>query len=211
MRTFLSNPGTSINSIVNNQNQAPIARRPVSRRTVRRTLKRRKLVSRVSLRGSEILPENRKERLKFAKEHVNWVEADWSTIVFSDEVKLFPKRTVTRVLWSRGQDARCPPLEESLERKSINVWGYMRYDGIVELYRFEGTMNQGTYLDMMEEALENALLPRSKSGSSEIGKIFFPGPHRVPTYRPWRTNGRVSRMSYGSRGPISRLRKILGD
>lgn len=185
VRTFLSQPGTSIKSVIKNQNQVPIAKQPVSRRTVRRTLRRRKLVPRVSSKGSEIVKVNQKKRLQFANDHVHWTVDDWSRIVFSDESKLFPKRTVTRVFWSRAQDPRSPPLEESLERKSVNVWGYMRYDGIVELYRFDGNMNQKTYVNRMQEALDNALLPATRRDSQLMLMQDNASYHRAQDVQNW--------------------------
>jgi len=103
------------------------------------------LKPRISSKGAEVKPVNRKKRLRFAENHIDWTINDWSRIVFTDEAKLYPKRTITHVIWSGPRSVRAPPFEESLEDKSINVWGYLRYDGVVQLFRFEGTMEQVGY------------------------------------------------------------------
>ena len=134
VRDFLSHPGKSIKTTIKQQDQHPIAKKPVSRQTVRRVLRSRKFRPRISNRGAEIKPVNRVKRLKFAQDHANWTIREWSRIVFSDESTIYPKRTVTRVIWSRPGQKRSPVYEKPLNDKSINVWGYMRYDGVVEIF-----------------------------------------------------------------------------
>lgn len=159
VREFLTQPGKSIKSTVKLQDQHPIGGKHVSRQTVRRVLRRRGLRPRISKRGTEIKPINRVKRVKFAQNHANWTIKEWSRIVFSDESKLYPKRTVTRVIWSRSHQKRSPPFEEPLEEMSINVWGYIRYDGVVEIFRFEDTMKQDKYIGMLENHIDDALKP----------------------------------------------------
>jgi len=168
VRSFIANPGQSIKSTVKLQNQQPIGRKTVSCRTVRRTLRRRGLVPRMSNSGSEVTPKNRKKRLKFAKDHASWNETDWSQVVFSDECTLFPMRTKTRVLWAPMGSERAPPYEENLKLKSINVWGFMRYDGRIELVRFEGTMKEAKYMELLEEHLDDAIAPMRRSRNELI-------------------------------------------
>jgi len=124
-------------------------------------------VPRISDRGKEITPKNRKKRFLFAQLHDKWSTRDWSKIVFADESKLFPHKTRTRVLWAYNKSQRAPPFEESFENKSINVWGYLRYDGVVELFRFEGTMRQGEYIEMIEDKVDHAIAPL-RGGNSRL-------------------------------------------
>jgi len=48
VKTFLPNPGTSIKSVIELQDQQPIARKPISRWTLRRTFRSRGLLPKIS-------------------------------------------------------------------------------------------------------------------------------------------------------------------
>ena len=89
----------------------------------------------------EVSLRNRDKRVKYAQDHLDWTESDWGRVVFIDECKLFPKRTVTNVSWSNPQNPGPIPVEESMERFGVNVWGFCRYNGTVGLVRFEGAMD----------------------------------------------------------------------
>ena len=88
---------------------------------------------------------------------------NWSKIVFSDECMLFPLGTKTRILWSPFGSQRSPPYIESLKKKSINVWGFMRYDGRVGLVRFEETMEEDQHINLLEDHLNEAIVPMRHS------------------------------------------------
>ena len=120
IRTFISHPGTSIKSVILN----PIPNvKPVSRRTIRRTLRRKGLVPKTNDRGKEIVKKNKDKRVKFAKDHEEWTEDDWKTIVFTDEASMYPKRTTTCVRWSYPGQPSPPPEEPDARLISVNVWG----------------------------------------------------------------------------------------
>ena len=100
VRNFSTTPGLSIRFVIRNQNQRPIAQKPISRRTLRRRLRRNGLRPRTTRQGMEVSLRNRDKRVKYAQDHLDWTESDWGRVVFTDECKLFPKRTVTSVSWS---------------------------------------------------------------------------------------------------------------
>ena len=159
VRNFSTTPGLSIRYVIGNQDRNPIAQRPISRRTLRRRLRRNGLRPRTTRQGMEVSLRNRDKRVKYAQDHLHWTESDWGRVVFTDECKLFPKRTVTSVSWTNPQNPGPIPLEENLERFGVNVWGFCRYDGTVGLVRFEGTMDQDKYLEILEDNIEEAMAP----------------------------------------------------
>ncbi|KAG1191131.1 hypothetical protein G6F70_009343 [Rhizopus microsporus] len=60
----------------------------VSDETVRRSLKASGMVSFVKPKKPLLTSKHRKERLMWAKEHVNWTLDDWKRVVWSDETKI---------------------------------------------------------------------------------------------------------------------------
>jgi len=154
VRDFLTTPGLSIKQVVR-ERQA--ANKPGCRKTIRHILRSRGLVPKVSNRGKEITKKNKGKRINFANLYQNWEVRDWGRVVFSDEATIFPQRTKTCVRWSRPGEANPPPLENNLKIKSINVWGYIDYNGNGEIFRFNGTMKKESYLEMLEEHLFEAL------------------------------------------------------
>jgi len=201
VRDFIFHPGKSIKSTVKLQAQQPIANRSVDKRTIRRTLRRRRLCPRTSQRGKEIIPKNREERLLFAQRHANWTLRDWSTIVFSDEATLFPHMTRTRVLWNYNQAQRVPPFEESLKNKSVNVWGYLRYDGEIEIFRFEGAMRQEDYVEMIEDRIFNAIAP-PRHGAARLTFMQDNATyHTAKSVNNWFRRNRVNPLTWPSQSP----------
>lgn len=59
----------------------------VSRSTISRRLKEVGLIERAGVKKPLITAKNRKARLKFARKHEHWTEADWREVLFSDESK----------------------------------------------------------------------------------------------------------------------------
>ena len=60
----------------------------VSLRTVRRRLVKRNLKDFRPVRAPQLLPQNRRELLRFAREHADWTMHQWSNVLFSDETRI---------------------------------------------------------------------------------------------------------------------------
>lgn len=154
VRSFVTKPGASIKSYVANQQRAG---NTISKRTVSRTLRRNRLVARTSSRGKEISLKNLPKRVRWAKKVRHWTTEEWRSIVFTDECLLYPKRTVGRVVWYR-RGGPCPHDEEKdLHYKSINVWGFISYNGNRGLVRYEGTMGAKECMELLQRNIRNAV------------------------------------------------------
>ncbi len=157
VRRFVRTPGLSIHSIVKKQDVDPIAQKPVCCATVRSMLRSKGLIPRTGQRGKELTLKNKLRRVLFAKKYAYWTSDDWKKVVFSDEARLFPERAQTFVRWSRARAPPAPEHEKNMKIFFVNVWGYMRSDGEVRIFRFSGNMNAVRYQQMLEDHLDNAL------------------------------------------------------
>ena len=201
VRDFVTHPGKSIRTTVSQQGERPISRKPVSRRTIRRVLRRRSLKPRITNRGTEITPKNKTKRLKFAQSVAHWTGEDWGKIVFSDEATIFPQRTITRVIWSQKGSARSTSYEESFQQKSINVWGFVKYDGTVEIFRFEETMKQDKYLNMLKEHLDDAIRPTRRCDPKLIFMQDNASYHKANSVIKWLRENRKNFITWPPQSP----------
>ena len=156
-RMFQNQPGLSvkwatINILINSK--------PVKRTTMRRTLRGQGLIPKTSERGKEILRRNKIKRVAFARDHKNWGENDWASIIFSDESQLFPMRTVSAVSWVRKGEPANQPEEENLRNKNIRVWAYIAYNGDRRIHRFQETMTSIKYKRLLELNVLNLMARR---------------------------------------------------
>lgn len=99
----------------------------VSPRTVRRVLKRNGLVARRPAKKPAISQNNRKARLAFAKAHLNWTVADWSSVIWSDESRFALKNADSIQFVRRPANQRYNPKYTAPTVKfkggGIMVWG----------------------------------------------------------------------------------------
>ena len=211
VRDFISQPGKSIKGTFRLQGQHPIAKSPISRRTIRRTLRRKGLLPRTSDKGKEVTTKNRKKRFIFASSHADWTSTDWSKVVFTDEATLFPLKTRTRVIWSYIKSRRAPPFEESFQDKSVNVWGYLRYDGEMEIFRFEGTMRQKKYIEMIEDKIYKAIAPPRHETARLIFMLDNASYHTAKSVKKWFRENSINPLTWPAQSPdLSPIENVWG-
>jgi len=132
----------------------------ISAATVRRRLRSRQLQARRPCRGPVLNRVNRRNRLRWCRQHQHWTQQQWSRVIFSDESRfcLSSADGRERVWRRRGERyARCCIRE-------FNRWGgpgVMVWAGITSQYRtplvvIEGNLNAQRYVN---EVLEPHLVP----------------------------------------------------
>lgn len=124
-------------------------------RTVQRRLFEAGLFGRHGVKKPLVSKKNRTDRLKWAKEHINWTNEMWSKILFSDESKfcLFGSDGIQWV--RRPRSARYDPKYQTPTVKygggSVMIWGCFSASGVGPLIRINGTMNAIMYAEIMEQ------------------------------------------------------------
>jgi hypothetical protein len=87
--------------------------------------------------GPLLTADHRRRRLEFAREYLNWQEADWAKVLFSDESSFcrFSNDRRMRVYRRPGERyAQCNVVGTvSFGRGSVMVWGGISWDACIEL------------------------------------------------------------------------------
>lgn len=130
--------------------------------TTKRRLKAAGLFGRRPAKKPLISPKNRKARIKFAKEHLNWTSEQWAKVLWSDESKfmMFGSDGIRYVRRPAGK--RFDPKYQLPTVKhgggNVLVWGCFSRDGIGPIHKIDGIMDQHMYLDICK----NVMLPHAK-------------------------------------------------
>ncbi|KFM62309.1 Transposable element Tcb1 transposase, partial [Stegodyphus mimosarum] len=131
----------------------------VSSRTIRRRLTDVGLRGRIPRKKPYLNFQQRKKRLQWAKEHINWTDDQWSQVIWSDETKisLFGSDGRKYVRRRIGEELHPDCIQATVKNPvSVMIWSCMSADGIGRLHVIDGTLNARKYIDTI---LEPKLLP----------------------------------------------------
>lgn len=156
IRLIKKDPFTSARS-VRNQLQLNLSVRSIQRRAVEGGLKTYR-----SAKKPFISVKNRRARIEFAKEHLNWSTTQWRTVLFSDESKFNLRSSDGFRLVRRPKGERLNPRYTKGTIKhgggNVLVWGCFSGFGIGPLQKINGIMDRFMYKDI----LENIMLPHAE-------------------------------------------------
>lgn len=97
--------------------------------------------------------KQKKNRLRWSKEHMSWTSHQWDAIQWSDEARFEVCVGDSRSRVIRKKHEAFHP--DCLKRKvkfpaSVMVWGSMSSKGIGKLHFIEGIVNTNKYLDIFD-------------------------------------------------------------
>lgn len=157
------------NNAVELQQRLQQARRTsVSASTVRRRLREQNIRPYRAATAPKLTAAHRRDRLQFARDHLNWTLQQWRTVLFSDEtrVSLFCNDRRRRVYRRSGERFQQACIEETVSYGggSCMFWGGISTDGRTELVcvsrpgggRGQGSLNSHRYI---REILEEHVVP----------------------------------------------------
>lgn len=156
-----------LNTLRNRRSTAPnlqhrlemVRRVIISERTVRRRLAEFGIYSRRPATGPQLLPRHRQDRLRFAREHVNWNLQQWDNVLFTDESRVCLRSPDGRERVYRRRNERfaeCTISERvSYQGGSVMVWASISSEARTELLFVEnGALNAHRYVqDILQEAV----------------------------------------------------------
>ena len=128
-----------------------------SAQTVRRALKSLGLKAKKKIIKPALSAKNKKERLAFAKSHIDWTTDDWKRVIFSDETKI-NRFCSDGLSWCWvPQKIKFSPAQISPTMKhgggSLMMWGCITYKGPGFACKIEGNMDQHLYKQILEDEL----------------------------------------------------------
>jgi hypothetical protein len=146
---------------------------------------------------------NRRRRLHFAREHLNWTPAQWARVTFSDEKK-FNRHGNDGVVhvWRKKNQSLAPQcLRPTIKGGggSIMVWECVSRSGTGPLHRIDGIMNAEGY----RHILQNVLLPHADD-NLPLNWIFQQDndpKHTSRLVRQWFTDNFVNVMEWPAQSP----------
>lgn len=133
----------------------------ISDKTVRRRLNEADLRSRRPAKKPRLLRHHRRERLRFAREHLNWTVEQWSNVLFTDESRVCLRSPDGRErVYRRANErfAECTITEIiSYRGGSVMVWAGISADSRTEMIFVDnGALNARRYI---EDILQEAVVP----------------------------------------------------
>jgi transposase len=142
----------------------------VSQSTLRKALKKYQLNGRVAAKKPFLRKPNIAKRLAFAKEHVNWSEADWGRVLFTDESKFEffgnKRRTFVRRFPNERFQKYCLKPTVKHGGGNVMVWGGISVRGVSRLKLIVGKMDAAAY----KKILQHNVIP---DGKKLLGKGFI--------------------------------------
>ena len=124
--------------------------------TVKRRLRQNNLYGRCPVKKPFVSAKNRRARLKFAKEHLNWTANQWSKILWSDKSKfnMFGSDDIKYVRRPIGlrNDVKYQVPTVKHGGGSVMVWSCFSRDGVGPIYRVQGIMDQNMYKGIIKDS-----------------------------------------------------------
>lgn len=175
----------------------------VSDQTVRRRLHEANLHARRPLRTPALRRGNRGRRLQWAREHLQWQNHRWSTVLFTDESRFgfHPDSRRTRVWRVPGRESRLqhPQDVHPYRGGTIMVWAGIRLGGRTDLVWVEGVMTAENYRN---QVLGPIIYPHRL----QIGQNFTlmhdnVRPHTARVVRIWLQEHDVAVLDWPAQSP----------
>ena len=136
----------------------------------RSTIEDYNMVSHIVSRKPRITPTQRRNRLTWCYDHLNWSINDWSSVIFSDKSNL---EVLNRVSIRRFRNDRTR-FERSQKRvhkdDGKGLCSYITCDALRPLFVFDGRLNSIKYIDLLETYLLTAF---QKYPPAQLPKISY--------------------------------------
>ncbi|GFW10195.1 transposable element Tcb2 transposase [Trichonephila clavipes] len=156
--------------------------RRVSSQTVRNRLHEGGLYARRPMVCIPLIPRHRAARRRWATEHRDWEQHDWSQVMFTDESRFSLECDIRRVLVWRDRGTRNNPAfvreRSQYRRAGWMVWGGISIGGRTEMHIIRnGTLTGRRYAD---EILRPHVIPYARAiGDSFVFQDDNARPHRA--------------------------------
>ncbi|KAG1536131.1 hypothetical protein G6F49_013039 [Rhizopus delemar] len=149
----------------------------VSVDTVRRALRDAGLVSFVRPKKPLINERNRKRRLQWARQHIDWTVNDWMNVIWSDETKInrFGSDGKSYAWKVPGQPLKKHHVRETVKHGggSIMVWSCISWYGPGYIVDVGKNMTKDAYLEVLQDDLMKSLAWYMEESGNPTNQFIF--------------------------------------
>lgn len=175
----------------------------ISYKTVGRRLKDVGLISRVAAKKPWINTKNRKARLNFAKNYINWTVKDWEKVLWTDESKYCLFGSDGRRYVRRPDNHRNDPRYMTGTVKhgggNVMVYGAFSASAVGPLVKIDGIMDGLMFKDILEK--HTVPYGSKKLGRGWILQMDNDPKHRSKVVSQWIKDNRVKVLEWPSQSP----------
>lgn len=145
---------------------------------------------------------NRRRRVAWAREHLDWTREQWHKVLWTDESPYVLRFNRKVRVWRTPDEANHPSCTRATVKhdEKIMVWGCFAAHGTGHLYRIEGIMNKNIYVGI----LEDHMYPSAVDLFGEEEWIFQEDNDPKHTSRlaaEWRNDNGINRLPWPAQSP----------
>jgi transposase len=155
------------------------------------------------LKKNFVSEKNRKIRLDWAKEHLNWTVEQWRTVIWSDEspfvLRYAGRERVWRLCTERYEPWACKATVK--HDVKINVWGCFSGSGVGDLVKVNGILETQQMLRILEGAFLPSLRRLHPAPEQSLFQQDNDTKHTSRLVQAWLRNLSIPVMIWPSQSP----------
>jgi transposase len=177
----------------------------VNSNTVRRTLKNAGLGAIIKPKKPHLSSKNVKERLAWARAHLDWTMDDWQRVVWSDETKIDRFGSDgARYAWVRDGE-RLQPGHVRMTVKhgggNIKLWSCITCHGVGYIVKIDETLDKELYQKILEDDLMATIEEYGIDGTQMIFQHDNDPKHTAKSVKEWLENQPFEVMKWPAQSP----------
>lgn len=149
--------------------------------------------------------KNIKERLEFAKSHLDWTADDWERVIFSDETKINRFNSDGRTwFWSRDPNSlNDHSVQQTVKHGGggIMLWGCMTSNGVGYACKIDNILDQHLYKDILQDDLMKTIEFYDLDPSKIIFQHDNDPKHKAKSVKEWLDNQEFEVMLWPAQSP----------
>lgn len=179
--------------------------RDVKPHTLRRGLTKAGLVSRTKVKRPLLTEQHRRARFEWAERHKEWTQADWDSVIWSDESKINRiDSDGLKWVWvqpGEGLSDRIVTPTVKFGGGSIMIWGCFHAGGVGDLVLIEGKMDAQLYTEILEDNLLASIADYGLKKKDIVFQQDNDPKHTSKKAKDWFNKQKIELMKWPAQSP----------